>query len=116
LTNEEPIYLLDQITPKAGQAEAFLKAYMERYAPNAKSRGLKHEFTWVAPPMWLDNQPNTLFIVWSVKGAGAWWAMEHSARRDPAIIEWWREADMMIESRRRSFASNVSDIASLTDV
>lgn len=116
MAHDETIYLMDRITPKAGQAEAFLKAYMERYAPNARARGLKHEFTWITPPMWLDNQPNTLFIIWSVKGAPAWWAMEQSARRDPAILDWWRDADAMIESRHRCFLGNVSDIASLTNV
>ena len=116
MAHDETIYMMDRITPKAGQAKAFLDLYMKRYAPNATARGLKHEFTWVAPAMWLDNQPNTLFIVWSVKGAPAWWAMEHGARRDPDIIEWWQEVDAMVESRHRSFMADVSDIASLTDV
>jgi len=112
----ETIYILDQITPKAGRAEEFLKAYMARYAPGAAARGMKHEFTWVGPPMWLENQPNTLFVIWSVQGAPAWWAMEHQARRDPSVIDWWRDADAMVETRRRSFLSNVSDVASLTNV
>ena len=112
----ETIYILDQVTPKAGRAQEFLKAYMDRYAPGAAARGMKHEFTWIGPPMWLENQPNTLFFIWSVQGAPAWWAMEHQARRDPSVMDWWREADTMIETRRRSFLSNVSDVASLTNV
>src|SRR5581483_2129564 len=53
VAGDEPIYQVDEITPKPGQAQEFLKTYMERYAPGAVARGFKLEFTWVSPPLWL---------------------------------------------------------------
>ena len=114
--HQETIYILDQVTPKPGKAEAFLKAYMDRYAPGARARGMTLEHTWITPPMWLDSESNTLFIVWSLKGAGNWWAMNHMGRREKDVLDWWADADSMIESRKRSFLGNVADIASFVDV
>jgi hypothetical protein len=112
----EPIYILDQVTTRPGQGQAFLDAYMTRYAPGAEARGMTLVHSWVTPPLWLDDQPNTLFIVWSVKGAPAWWQMSFQSRRDPEVTAWWEEAQTMMISRHRSFLGDVADIASLTDV
>ena len=112
---QEKIYVVDQITPKPGQGEAFLKAYMEKYAPGARER-MTHEFTWVSPPMWLKEQSNTLYIIWSVKGAGQWWGMSQQSRRIDAVTSWWAEVDSMVVSRDRVFVSDVADIASLAHV
>jgi len=116
MANDETVYILDQVTPKPGRAQDFLKTYMERYAPGAVGRGMKLEFTWVAPPVWLDNQSNTLFFIWSIRGVKGWWSMEMQARVDPSLADWWRDAALMIETRSRSFMANVCDIASLTNV
>lgn len=112
---QEKIFIIDQIKTKPGKGEAFLKAYMEKYAAHAHDR-MKHEFTWVAPPMWLKDQSNTLYIIWSVQGAGAWWANSQQSRRIDAVTQWWQDADKMVETRDRIFASDVADIASLTNV
>jgi hypothetical protein len=117
MANDETIYILDQITPKAGRGKAFLQSYMDGYAPVARARGLKLEYTWVSPPMWMEGeQSNTLFIVWSVKGVAAYWAVESKARRDPTSSHWWRDAEPMIATRSRSVLSDASNIASLTNV
>jgi len=112
----ETIYILDQITPKPGQAQAFLNAYMEKYAPAARARGMTLVHRWVSPPMWLKEQSNTLFIIWTVQGAKAWWQMSFLGRRDPTVVGWWEEAESMIEKRHRCFLSDVADIESLANV
>jgi hypothetical protein len=114
--NDATIYLLDQVVPKAGRGQQFLNAYMQRYAPGAEARGMKLEFTWITPPLWLDNQVNTLFFIWSMRGVAGWWAMQMHARRDPSLADWWRDAEQMIESRQRRFLANISDVTSLTHV
>lgn len=117
MPNDEAIYILDQITPKPGKAEAFLQHYLDGYAPLAKARGLTLEYSWVNPPVWLEGgQSNTLFIVWSVKGTGAYYAAAYMARLDPLSSNWWRDADPMIETRRRAVLGDSSAIASLTNV
>ena len=113
---QEKIYVLDKITPKAGQAEAFLKAYMEKYAPGARARDMTLEFTWITPPMWLKDQSNTLYIIWSVNGAGKWWGMSQKSRRIPEVTAWWAEVDGMVVDRDRCFLANISDLAGLANV
>ncbi len=114
--HNETIYILDQVTPKPGQAQAFLAAYMERYAPAALERGMTLVNRLVSPPMWLKEQSNTLQITWSVKGAGAWWAMSHQGRRNPAVKEFWESVQPMIVTRHRSFLSDVADVESICNV
>ena len=112
----ETIYILDQVTPKPGQAEAFLKTYMEKYAPAAQARGMTLVHRWVAPPMWLKEQSNTFHIVWSVQGAPAWWSMSHQGRRNPAVREFWESVKPLVEKRHRSFLSDIADVESLCNV
>jgi hypothetical protein len=112
----ETVYIVDQITAKPGAGRAFLDAYMQRYAPGASERGMTLEHTWVAPPVWLDDGSNTLFFVWSVKGASGVWGSLIGGRRGAALDEWWKDAAEMIVTRERFFLSNPSDIASLTNV
>jgi hypothetical protein len=117
VASDETVYILDQVTPKPGRAQEFMKSYVEHYVPGAEARGMKRAFTWVTPPVWLDNQTNTLFFIWSVKGTAGWWATQMAARLDPSfVIDWWRSAEPMIETRRRYCLADVSDVASLTHV
>ena len=81
--HDETIYILDEMTAKPGQAEALLAAYMEKYAPAARERGMILVHRWVTPPLWLKEQSNTLYVIWTVQGAKAWWQMSFLGRRDP---------------------------------
>ena len=113
----ETIYILDQVTAKPGQAQAFLAAYMERYAPAASAeRGMTLVHRWISPPMWLEEESNTLFITWSVQGAKAWWGMSFHSRRNPAVAEFWASVEPLVEKRHRSFLSDVADVESLCNV
>jgi hypothetical protein len=114
--HHETIYILDEMTAKPGQAEALLAAYMEKYAPAARERGMILVHRWVTPPLWLKEQSNTLYVIWTVQGAKAWWQMSFLGRRDHAVAGWWEEAAPMIESRRRCFLGDVADLGSFSNV
>jgi hypothetical protein len=118
--HKETIFIQDQITAKPGKAKAVLAAYMERYAPAAKEeRGMTLVSRLITPPMWLndqDDQGNTLVITWSVQGAPAWWNMSFHGRRNPAVAEFWKSIAPLIETRNRSFLSDIADVESLCNV
>lgn len=113
---QERVYILDLIVAKPGRGEEVLNAYMDRYAPGARERGMTLEFTWVTPPVWLSDQPNMLFVAWSVEGAANWWAMSAAARRDQEVLDWWSDAADMIESRARHYLSDISSLQALANV
>lgn len=112
------IYILDQITAKPGKGKEVLAAYMERYAPVAKEKcGMTPVSRLVAPPMWLDDVVNTLFIMWSVKGTeNWWWSMRLGATRNPEAVEFWQTIEPLIETRYRYFLSDVADVEALCNV
>jgi hypothetical protein len=114
--HNETIYILDEVTTKPGQGEAFLAAYMEKYAPGARARGMTLVHRWVSPPLWLKEQSNTVYVIWSVHGANGWWGMSFLGRGDPAVAAWWADAEEMIVCRKRRFLSDVGDMDSLADV
>jgi hypothetical protein len=114
---EQTVYILDQVTPKPGMAKQFLDTYMEKYAPAARERGMTLEKVLVAPPMWLEDQSNQLFIMWSVQGPAAWWGMSHQGRRNPAVAAFWEEeAAPLILSRSRCFPAEASSVEALCNV
>lgn len=115
MTNET-IYVVDEIVARPGEARAFLNAYMERYAPGARARGLVLERVLLSPPLWLEEQSNTLTITWTLQGVPAWWQMSLQARPDPAVASWWTEVDDMVVSRKRLFMSSIEDVEVLSDV
>ena len=110
------IYAVDEIVPRPGEARAFLLAYMERYAPGARARGMTLERVLVSPPMWLEDQSNTLTISWTIAGVPAWWQMSMQARPDPAIAAWWSEVDHMVVSRSRNYMAALEDVEALSRV
>jgi hypothetical protein len=118
--HKETIFIQDQITAKPGKAKEVLAAYMERYAPAAKEeRGMTLVSRLITPPMWLndqDDQGNTLVITWSVQGAPAWWNMSLHSRRNPAVAEFWKSIEPLVETRHRSFLSDIADVESLCNV
>ena len=113
----EIIYVLDEITPKAGQGRALFDHYMEAYAPVARARGLKLEHAWVNPPVWLEGeQLNVLYFVWSVVGVAGYWGVEAKARWDETSSDFWRDIEPMITARRRSVLAEAADLAGLANV
>ena len=116
MTTDTTIYVIDEIVALPGRGRELLDAYRTRYAPGAEARGMTLDRILVSPPMWLDDDNNTLLITWTLKGAPAWWGMSFQARNDPAVADWWAEADEMIVSRNRYFATAEGHIAEITHV
>jgi hypothetical protein len=110
------VHAIDEIVAKPGEGKALLDDYLARYAPGARARGMVLEQILVSPPMWLDDQPNTLVFRWSLAGAGAWWQMRFVGGNDPDVAAWWADVDARAVSRRRFFASEPTDIERLCDV
>lgn len=110
------IYVIDEITALPGRGRELLAAYRERYAPGAEARGMTLDRILVSPPMWLDDDSNTIQISWTLKGAPAWWGMSFQSRTDPTVADWWAEADEMIVRRNRYFATAEADIAEIANV
>ncbi|HET6524364.1 hypothetical protein [Sphingopyxis sp.] len=110
------VHAIDEIVAKPGEGKALLDDYLARYAPGARARGMVLEQCLVSPPMWLDDQSNTLVFRWSLAGPGAWWQMRFVGGNNPDIGAWWAEVDARAVSRRRFFAAAPDDIESLCDV
>jgi hypothetical protein len=111
------IFIIDEVTPHPGMAEEFLRLYMERYAPGARSRGMQLEHTWVSPPVWLRHHTNTLSIVWSVEGAREVWATFIAGRLNESLVSWWwMDAAALVQTRTRRIMSEAGRIAELNDV
>lgn len=113
---EATLYVIDEFDVLPGQGEAFLDYYMTHYAPGAEKRGMTLERVLVSPPMWLDDQSNTLVITWTLPNVGAWWQMSFMGRYDPTVADWWEGADKMVSRRTRKFASASNDVKGLSNV
>ncbi len=103
------VFILDEAVVRPGMAVAYRDAYMARYAPNAKQRGMTLEQVWLTPPLLLREGSNTVCFLWSVPGAAGWWAMRAGMRNDPSVSDWWTESDTMTVSRRRAFLSSFGE-------
>ena len=110
------IHAIDEIVAKPGDGKAMLDDYLARYAPGARARGMVLEQVLVSPPMWLDDQSNTLSFRWSIADTGGWWQMRFVGGNDPEVIAWWAEADARAVSRRRFSAAEPADIEGLCHV
>lgn len=116
MSADTTIYVIDEIVALPGRGREVLDAYRERYAPGAEARGMTLDRILVSPPMWLDDDTNTILITWTLKGAPNWWAMSFRSRNDPAVADWWAEVDEMIVRRSRHFATAEADMAEITNV
>ena len=112
----EPVYVMDELVARPGEGRRVLGDYLDRYAPGAKARGMTLEHVLVSPPVWMDDQSNTITIVWSVTGAEGWWGMRLAATMDPEVTAFWSSAEARLVSRKRSFAAAPEHVGPLCDV
>lgn len=113
---DETIFVIDRIVARPGRGKALFDRYVQDYVPLATGRGLTLQHRLVSPPVWLEEQSNTLLFIWSVQGAGAYWGAEAIARYTPGTSDFWREIEPMVESRTRSVAAGADDMESLANV
>jgi hypothetical protein len=117
MTAVGPIWVVDEVVTRPGMGPAFLKAYMERYAPGAMARGMTLAHKMVEPAMWLDDASNTVLLIWSLPDVGATWGAKHMARGHADVRHWWDvDAPEFILSRRRSTLADADALKGLDDV
>lgn len=110
------VVVIDRVVTRRGCAREFVAAYLADYAPGARNRGMTLRDVLVSPPIWFDDDVNTVTITWSLPSVQAWWEMTWQGRSDPALAHWWSRIADLVEQRSRSFAAAPQDIDGLCDV
>lgn len=113
---EGHVFVVDTVITQPGCARQFVQTYLAEYAPGARARGMTLRDVLVAPPIWYDDQPNTVTITWMLPSAQAWWEMTWQGRPDPALGQWWSSISALISDRSRSVAAAADDVDGLCDV
>jgi hypothetical protein len=110
------VYVIDRVVTRPGCARRFVDTYLTEYAPGARQRGMTLRDVLVSPPIWFDDQTNTVTITWSLASPQAWWEMTWQGRPDPALGPWWAGVAALIEHRSRSVAATADDVDTMCDV
>ena len=85
---DETLYVIDRIVTKPGCGRQFVDALLDQYLPSAQRRGMTLAEVLVSPPLWCDQDPNTLTVTWTVDGTAGWWSMTRQGRRDSTLRQW----------------------------
>lgn len=110
------VYVIDRVTTRPGCAKAFVETYLADYAPGARERGMTLRDVLVSPPIWFDDQANTIIISWSLPSPQAWWEMTWKGRPDPTLRLWWNRVASLITERTRTVAASANDVDGMCDV
>ena len=108
--------MIDRVVTRPGCARRFVEAYLAEYAPGARHRGMTLRDVLISPPIWFEDQVNTVTITWALSGPQAWWEMTWKGRPDPKLGEWWSQIDDLVQERCRSVAAAAGDVDRLCDV
>ncbi len=107
------VYVTDRVLTKPGMGRRFVDRYLSEYAPGARERGMTLEHLLVSPPIWFEDQPNTVTATWTLPSPLAWWQMTWKGRPDPELGQWWARADELVQERSRSVAAAAADVDTL---
>lgn len=110
------VFVVDRVVTRPGCTREFVDAYLTGYAPGARARGMALQQVLVSPPIWFEDQPNTVTVTWALPSARAWWEMTWQGRPDPAVGEWWTGVGHLVAERSRSVAAEADDVDGLCDV
>lgn len=108
-----PVQIIDELVARPGEGRQVLDDYMTHYAPGAKARGMTLDRVMVSPPVWMNDQPNTIVAIWSVAGADGWWGMRLAATVTPGVAEFWSLIGPRLIDRKRRFAAAPDDVEAL---
>jgi len=95
------IYILDRVTVRPGQLQAYQKTLREGYLPGARERGMELVGSWITPPVEVE-EGNELVTPWSLPSVEAFWAVR-SGSASPELEAWWKESDQLTLSRERKY-------------
>lgn len=93
------IHILDEIVLAPGHLPTVLTLLEDQYLPGSAARGLALLQRWVSPPVALEDAPNTLWLLWQVPDAPAYYTMRASI--DAPALAFWSTVDTLCEARRR---------------
>jgi hypothetical protein len=110
------VFVIDRVITRPGCARRFVDTYLAEYAPGARDRGMTLRDILVSPPIWFDNQVNTVTVTWTLPSPQAWWEMTWKGRPDPTLGEWWSKIGELVQERSRSVAAAAGDVDGLCDV
>lgn len=110
------VFVIDRTVTRPGCARRFVEAYLAEYAPGARERGMTLRDVLVSPPIWFDDDVNTVTITWTLPSVQAWWEMTWQGRQDASLAEWWTRTGELVSERSRSFAASAYDVDDLCDV
>ncbi|PTR22135.1 hypothetical protein C8K36_1124 [Rhodococcus sp. OK519] len=110
------IFVIDRVVTEPGRAREFVASYTSEYVPGGRARGMTLAHILVSPPIWLDDDSNTVTATWTVDNVAAWWDMTRMGRPDPTLGEWWNRVDELIVERSRSMAAPTEDVEVLCNV
>ncbi|CAM2764505.1 hypothetical protein BST27_00350 [Mycobacterium intermedium] len=110
------VFVIDRVVTAPGCARRFVDSYLAEYAPGAQERGMTLRDVLVSPPVWFDDNVNTVTITWTLPSVRAWWEMTWQGRSDPSLAEWWSRISDIVVERTRSFAADAHDVDDLCDV
>ena len=110
------VFVIDRVVTRPGCARRFVDRYLAEYAPGARGRGMTLRDILVSPPIWFDDEVNTVTITWTLPNVQAWWEMTWQGRPDPALADWWSRIGGLLQERSRSFAAAADDVDGLCDV
>ncbi|WP_150294695.1 hypothetical protein [Sphingobium estronivorans] len=114
---QNAIYVIDELVARPGQGKALHDAYMQRYAPGARERGMVLAHRLVEPAMWLPEGVNRLLFIWTQPDVGAVWGAKQRARLDPDVDRWWQEeAPALVETRQRYTLAEAEALGELDNV
>ena len=110
------VHVIDRVVTRPGRAREFVGRYLAEYAPGARERGMTLRDVLVSPPIWYDDQPNTVIVTWTLPSAQAWWEMTWQGRPDASLGAWWSRIGELVTERSRSVAAAADDVDGLCDV
>lgn len=93
------IHILDEIVLAPRHLATVLSLLESQYLPGSAARGLALLQRWVSPPVALEDAPNTLWLLWQVADAPAYYAMRASI--DAPALAFWSTVSTLCDTRRR---------------
>ncbi len=94
------VHILDEIVLQPGDIAAVLQLLETQYLPGLPSRHtLALSRRWISPPVQLEEQPNTLWLLWEVTDVMGYYTMRGTA--GPEVAAFWAAVDTLCLQRRR---------------
>ena len=94
------VHILDEIEIAPQAIAQVLQLLEDEYLPGLPARQtLSLQQRWVSPPVQLDGQTNTLWLLWEVTDVYGYYTMRGTA--DEGVIGFWAGVDRLCQRRRR---------------